>query len=199
MVTYYIFLTIASMFFLILIMSIMSVAEAKHREKLASQIEQDTAISLDEVNYALDQHIMASATMVVGAIAGVVLALIFFNSYQSYESNKPLFGQWLEQTYQVTVDYEYADRWECYLDMLHYPKQNSSSTVPHPHIIVCDTATFEQKKQLLGLVMADVKLLLWAIGALLGFKAFVIGLVWRRWFTLPRLACAKKHARVKWF
>ena len=198
MLMIYIFLVLISFIVLGLILGSMSMAAAEHEKKLAAQIEQGAVASLDEVNHALDQHIMATAAMVVGGLASVVLALILFNSHQSYQANKQQFGQWLEQTYQVTVDYEYADRWECYLDMLHYPKQNSSATEPHPHTIACNTARFEQKKQQLGLVMADVKLLLWAIGALVGFKAFVIGLVWRRCFTLPKLAWAKTHPRLRW-
>ena len=198
MLMIYIFLAVISFIVLGLILGSMSFAAAEHREKLAAHIEQGAVASLDEVNHALNEHIMATATMVVGGLASVVLALILFNSHQSYEANKQLFGHWLEQTYSVTVDYEHADRWTCYLDILHYPKPNSYDTEPHPHTIACDTATFEQKKQLLGLVMADVKLLLWAIGALVGFKAFVIGLVWRRCFTLSKLAWAKTHPRLRW-
>ena len=45
-------------------------------KRLAAQIEQGAVASLDEVNHALNQHIMATATMGVGGLASVVLSCV---------------------------------------------------------------------------------------------------------------------------
>jgi hypothetical protein len=134
----------------------------------------------------------------IGLVASVILGVIFLTSYQAYEPNKAAFGQWLEQTYHVKVDYQRAGLWDCYLDILHYPKQVSSAVAPYPDSITCNTEGFAQQKQRFGVESAALKLMMMAIGFCIAIQTLIMGFFWRRWFTQPKLDWAKIHAQVKW-
>ena len=177
--------------------STMGMAARKQRGELDRRIKACKAATLDEVNQALNEHLAATATMVVGLMVSLILGMILLDNYKAYQQNKIVFGHWIEQTYQVKVDYKHADQWDCYLDILHYPQRGSSAIAPYPNTIECDSAAFTYKKQDLSIEKAGVVLLLWSIGFLTAVLAFVLGFFWRRWITQPTLAWTKPHALIK--
>ena len=187
-----------TLIFLALILSTMGMRASQQQEVLAKHIKEGHMANLDEVNQTVNDNLAATATLIIGLVASLILGVIFLTSYQAYEPNKAAFGQWLEQTHLVKVDYQHADLWDCYLDILHYPKQGSSSVAPHPDSIACNTEGFAQQKQRFGLESAALKLIMMAIGLCIAIQTLIIGFFWRRWFTQPKLAWVKTYAQVKW-
>lgn len=192
------FLVLIALIFLALILSTMGMRASDQQKALTEHVKEGHVANLDEVNQAVNDNLAANATLIVGLMASLILGVIFLTSYQAYQPNKAAFGQWLELTYHVKVDYQRADLWDCYLDILHYPKQASSAVAPHPDSIACNTEGFAQQKHRFGVESAALKLIMMAIGLCIAIQTLIIGFFWRRWFTQPKLAWVKTYAQVKW-
>lgn len=195
----FIFLSLIFAVFLVLLLSTMNMAAENQRQDLNQRTHVRHIASLDEVNQAFNAHIGTNLMIAVALCASIILGVLLYNGFKTYEHNKIIFGQWIEHTYDVNVDYERAAGVTCYLGILHYPQKNASSLLPYPQTIHCDASEFENKKRQLDIENKPLKQLLLSLGFLTAVLVFVLGVFLRYWLTQPKLEWVKLNTRLKLF